>query len=143
MGSGPEFLSESVLKEKPWMDSFVAPDPLCFLESKAAEFEGASHDLVDYLRLGVEPQFWEQSEWSLPGPRLPGRSAACARPREGAEHFSLAGGRKDCQHFLYSFRTVLKYINLAKNIMEARFLTELESQTNFPKTSLYGSVWLQ
>ena len=138
MGSGPEFLSESVLKEKPWMDSFVAPDPLCFLESKAAEFEGASHDLIDYIRLGVEPQFWEQSEWSLPSPRLPGRLAACARPREGAEHFSLAGGRKDSQHFLYSFRTVLKYINLAKNIMETRFLTELESQTNFPKTSLYG-----
>ena len=96
------------------MDSFVAPDPLCFLESKAAEFEGASHDLVDYIRLGVEAQFWEQSEWSLPSPRLPGRLAACARPREGAEHFSLAGGRKDSQHFLYSFRTVLKYINLAK-----------------------------
>lgn len=50
------------------MDSFVAPDPLCFLESKAAEFEGASHDLVDYIRLGVEAQFWEQS-----GPcRVPG-----------------------------------------------------------------------
>ena len=50
------------------MDSFVAPDPLCFLESKAAEFEGASHDLVDYIRLGLEPPFWQPSEWSLPGP---------------------------------------------------------------------------
>ena len=50
------------------MDSFVAPDRLCFLESKAAEFEGASHDLVDYIRLGVEPPFWQPSEWSLPGP---------------------------------------------------------------------------
>ena len=124
------------------MDSFVAPDRLWFLESKAAEFEGASHDLVDYIRLGVEPPFWQPSEWSLPGPRLPGRLAACARPREGAEHFSLAGGRKDGQRFLYSFRTVLKYINLAKNIMETRFFTELESQTNFPKTFLYGSMWL-
>lgn len=69
MGSGPEFLSESVLKEKPRMDSFVAPDPLCFLESEAAEFEGASHDLFDYLRLGVEPQFWGQPEWPC---RVPG-----------------------------------------------------------------------
>lgn len=30
------------------------PDPLFFLESKAAAFEGASHDVVYYLRLGLE-----------------------------------------------------------------------------------------
>lgn len=77
-----------------------------------------------------------QSEWSLPCPRMPARLAACARPREGAEHFSLAGGSKD--HNLSSIHLeILKNIwakKKKKNLMETRLLTRLESQTDFPKT---------
>lgn len=39
-------------------------DPLFFLESKAAAFEGASHDLVDYLRLGLELHSYRNSQSS-------------------------------------------------------------------------------
>lgn len=54
MDSEPEFFSDSVSEEKPRMDSFVAPT-LCFLESKAAAFEGVPHSLVDCVRPGPEP----------------------------------------------------------------------------------------
>lgn len=62
VGSRPEFLSGPVSKARPWMDSFVAPDPLCFLESKAAPGEGASRDLLDYIRLGWAPQSYGCSQ---------------------------------------------------------------------------------
>lgn len=57
-------------------------DPLFFLESKAAAFEGTSHDLVDYLGLGLELHGYRSSQSS---PRSVPRSQPGHQPIPGHE----------------------------------------------------------
>lgn len=53
------------------MDGLLCgPDPLCSLESKAAAVEGASHDLVDYLK---RPELHSYGSSQNCPRRVPGR----------------------------------------------------------------------
>lgn len=112
------------------MDGLLCgPDPLCSLESKAAAAEGASHDLVDYLRW---PELHSHGSSGNCPCRVPGHQPV-PRSREDAEHLSLAVGFKACQTFPYSFRKFFKkYINFAKNLLETKLLIRVESQTVSP-----------
>lgn len=67
------------------MDSFLAPD-LCFLESKAAAFEGASHNLIDYIRLGPEPFHYGGNQ---SGPEV--------FPGDQQGHQPMPGSKKDAE----------------------------------------------
>lgn len=109
------------------------PDPLCFLEAKAAAFEGASRDRVDCLGPGAEPHVL---------------GAVCMVP-EVAQVTSLGQVRsrctalqpgrrvKDCQTFLYSFGSLKKKLAYLKISWKLRSSSDLQVKPVPPTLPLW------